>query len=356
MLFTSLPLGVKAILDIDITRDDGDIVYKMLPFIYKENRDNPIFTIPNFILNLFKGLVFSVINCLIVIFSITNTHINKNGKFPGLWFMSVDIYTNILIIVSITLLVTTKFHTWINFSILGVVTFLAYILFIILVHHWDFFYSVGTMSVAFSSPVLWLDIFIVCGTCGLIEYFILCFYFVFMPNTVCLLKRILAERGKIDTKENLPKSIIDKINIYDNIDEKAEDKIINKKEEIKIENVLEEEVKIEDNSINIDENEKSNGKKDNKAEDEMSQAVFIKRNYSSRKTSNGVGIDILNLSLKNRKLNDSEYFGENLSNSFSEQMSKEKNLYFHNENYFLEQWDFRHKIIKRKKNFGVNQT
>ena len=356
MLFTSLPLGVKAILDIDITRDDGDVVYKMLPFIYKENRDNPIFTIPNFILNLFKGLVFSVINCLIVIFSITNTHINKNGKFPGLWFMSVDIYTNILIIVSITLLVTTKFHTWINFSILGVVTFLAYILFIILVHHWDFFYSVGTMSVAFSSPVLWLDIFIVCGTCGLIEYFILCFYFVFMPNTVCLLKRILAERGKIDTKENLPKSIIDKINIYDNIDEKAEDKIINKKEEIKIENVLEEEVKIEDNSINIDENEKSNGKKDNKAEDEMSQAVFIKRNSSSRKTSNGVGIDILNLSLKNRKLNDSEYFGENLSNSFSEQMSKEKNLYFHNENYFLEQWDFRHKIIKRKKNFGVNQT
>ena len=227
LLFTSLPLGTKAILDIDICRDDGIIVYKMLPFIYKENRDNPVFTIPKFLLNLFKGLIFSLINSFVVIYSIHNNQFNKNGKLPGLWFLSVDLYTNILIIVTVTLLITTKFHTWIHFAILGIVTFLAYILFLIIVEYIDIFNSVGTMKATFNSSVLWMNVFLICGTCGLIDFFILSFYFIFKPNTISILRRILAQKGKIDTKEDLPRSIKEKINIYDNINEKIEDKDIN---------------------------------------------------------------------------------------------------------------------------------
>ena len=85
----------------------------------------------------------------------------------GLWFMSVDIYTNILIIVTTTLLITTKYHTWIHFVILFIVTFFAYICFILIVHQLTVFNSVGTMQVAFTSPVMWLNIVLICGLlCG----------------------------------------------------------------------------------------------------------------------------------------------------------------------------------------------
>ena len=344
LLFTSLPLGVKAILDIDISRNDGIIVYKMLPFIYKEHRDNPIFTIPNFILNLFKGLVFSIINCLFVIYSIKNIHINKKGKIPGLWFMSVNLYTNILIIVSVTLLVTTRFHTWINFAILGVVTFLSYIVFLIIVHNWAFFNSVGTMAIAFSSPVFILNVFLICGLCGLIEFFILSFNFIFNPDIVAILKRIIDDRGKIDTKDNLPKIIIDKINIYDSIEEKFEEPK-NMKQEIEIEK----ETLDKNKDIEIEEfDKKSNGQNNINDEDEVSQAIFLKKSISRKSTSNEININILNMSNNKGKISNSEYYGENLTDSYSEKMSKENNLLFTNNNYYIEKTDFQIKIMHRK--------
>ena len=410
LLFTSLPLGTKAILDIDITRDDGNIVYKMLPFIYKENRDNPIFTIGKFILNLSKGLIFSVLNCFLVIYSIKNIQIDKKGKIGGLWFMSVDIYTNILIIVTITLLVTTKFHTWIHFAILFVVTFIAYIIFLIIVQFLDMFNSVGTMGVAFKSPILWLNIFLISGSCGLIEFFILSFNYTFRPNTISILKKILDEKGKIETKVDLPRSISEKINIYDNIDDnindnldnnlvnnidnekskiniqieenqinnkidesnkssnsKIEENQINSKiEENQINNKIDESKKssnskIEDNQINskIDESKKSsnskieenfddisNGLNHKKRDDENSKEELLKNKYPKKNITNGID-------LNNEQINQSEDFGENFTDNYSEQMSKENNLNinFDNDNYIIQTWNSNPKIINKKNNF-----
>ena len=344
LLFTSLPLGTKAILDIDISRNDGDIVYKMLPFIYKENRDNPIFTIPKFIFNLFKGLVFSILNCFIVIYSIKNIQIDKNGKMAGLWFMSVDIYTNILIIVTITLLITTKFHTWIHFVILLIVTFIAYILFLFLVEIWDIFNSYGTMGVAFNSPVLWLNVFIISGSCGLIEYCILCFNFVFRPDTVSILKRILDEKGKIDTKEHLPKAIKDKVNIYEGMDEKYE---IDNDKKIEKEITISEGIKIDSKS----EDQKSNGLNPRRRDDENSKEELLQKKTTSNIATNGVDITNLEQSKKTSKFNQSEEIGENVTESYSEEMSKENNFNFVNDDYFNESWDFQHNIINRQTNF-----
>ena len=54
LLFTSLPLGARALLDHDVKREDGDIIYLMLPFLYLENRDNPFFTMRKFFFNFIK--------------------------------------------------------------------------------------------------------------------------------------------------------------------------------------------------------------------------------------------------------------------------------------------------------------
>ena len=403
LLFTSLPLGTKAILDIDICRDDGDIVYKMLPFIYKENRDAPIFTIGKFALNLVKGLGYSLINTLFVIYTIDHIQINKKGQIAGIWFMSVNIYTNILIIVTVTLLITTKYHTWIHFAILLVVTVLAYIVFILIVERLTVFNSVGTMKVAFSSPVLWLNILLISGFSGLIEYFILCFFYVFQPNTVSILQRIFKQYGLINSTEHLPKSIKDKLNIYNEIEDKL-DKQETKKDEIvanvidnQLEKILDnQENKGEDTNINININTNSvinsiinnDTKKGNEiknynndennidktAEKNEEKKVEIKsvddllykkvnlydKKTDTAKEQKSTNIEKIEKDKKTNKTNKSKKtlktdksldtvdIGENYGEEFSEEISKEQNINIGSSSYFMEPWRFKKKPESKK--------
>ena len=383
LLFTSLPLGTKAILDIDICRDDGNIVYKMLPFIYKENRDAPIFTLEKFVFNLIKGLCYSLINSLFVIYSIYHIQINQNGQMAGLWFMSVDIYTNILIIVTTTLLITTKYHTWIHFVILFIVTFFAYICFILIVHQLTVFNSVGTMQVAFTSPVMWLNIVLICGFSGLIEYFILSFVFVFRPNTAKILQRIFNQNGVINSEENLPKSIREKIGLYNEIEQKIENEEIKKDEVLNpsIQNKFEKEEIIDTNvnkvneintntNVNLNENKELEKIKEEKEEDLKSEEVKlnteeVKTDYGNNNDNNNdVNILKANPQLNNSKINnendkndkskeeekEEEDLGENYGEDFSEKMSQEGNIIYASNNYFLEPWNLKTKAsIKKSK-------
>ena len=386
LLFTSLPLGTKAILDIDICRDDGNIVYKMLPFIYKENRDAPIFTLEKFVFNLIKGLCYSLINSLFVIYSIYHIQINQNGQMAGLWFMSVDIYTNILIIVTTTLLITTKYHTWIHFVILFIVTFFAYICFILIVHQLTVFNSVGTMQVAFTSPVMWLNIVLICGFSGLIEYFILSFVFVFRPNTAKILQRIFNQNGVINSEENLPKSIREKIGLYNEIEQKIENEEIKKDEVLNpsVQNKFEKEEIIDTNvnkvneintntNVNLNENKELEKIKEEKEEDLKSEEVKlnteeVKTDYGNNNDNNNdVNILKANPQLNNSKINnendkndkndkskeeekEEEDLGENYGEDFSEKMSQEGNIIYASNNYFLEPWNLKTKAsIKKSK-------
>jgi phospholipid-transporting ATPase len=323
LLFTSLPLGTKAILDKDLCRDDGIIVYKLLPFIYKENRDNPVFTIFKFFLNLLKGLLFSLINCFIVIYSVHNIHINKKGFIPGLWFMSADLYTNILIIVTSTLLITTRYHTWIHFAILGVVTFISYIVFLIMVQNLSIFNSVGTMGQAFQSSTMWFNIILISGTCGLIDFFILSFNYYFRPDIISTLQRIYSQKGeKINTKEGLPKYILDKIDIYDNIENKIEEKNIEVKD------------------VPTKNEEKKS--KNTKEEDENSKDILIHNHKTEIINDLKAEKNSKNLQIETIPEDFNSYFNDD----FSEKISQEKNLDFHEEKYFVEPWNFNQKIAK----------
>ena len=215
LLFTSLPLGARALLDHDVKPDDGEIVYLMLPFLYLENRENPIFTIKKFFLSLVKGTAHSLINFFWVIY-IMDESFNEKGKMGGLWFCSINLFTNILIIVSIDLLIYTKYHTLINVAILIVITFISYIIFLILVHNMSMFNSVGTIKEAFLSKKFWMNLIFVGGTCGIIDFFILAFEYIYNPSTVKQLQILLNKTYTLDTNNtnDLPKKIKEKIEIY----------------------------------------------------------------------------------------------------------------------------------------------
>ena len=215
LLFTSLPLGARALLDHDVKPDDGEIVYLMLPFLYLENRENPIFTIKKFFLSLVKGTVHSLINFFWVIY-VMDESFNEKGKMGGLWFCSLNLFTNILIIVSIDLLIYTKYHTLINVAILIVITFISYIIFLILVHNMTMFNSVGTIKEAFLSKKFWMNLIFVGGTCGIIDFIVLAFEYIYNPSTVKQLQILLNKNSTLDTNNinDLPKKIKEKIEIY----------------------------------------------------------------------------------------------------------------------------------------------
>ena len=273
LLFTSLPLGVRALLDHDVKPDDNDIVYLMLPFLYLENRNNPTFTITNFIIYLIKGTVHSLINFFWVIYNLDES-VNNNGNMGGLWLCSVNLFTNILLIVSIDLLIYTKYHTWINLVFLLVVTFISYIIFLTLVHHMSMFNSVGTIYTAFASVRTWMNMIFIGGTCGLIDFFILGFEYTFCPSTVKRLQ-ILLNQNNLDknNKDELPKEIREKLDVYDDFKDDANVDFLLKETTQKnlIDNNDELKLKAKDNNkaqtnddLNIDKNNGSNNRDDSK--------------------------------------------------------------------------------------------
>ena len=214
LLFTSLPLGARALLDHDVKPSDGIVVDRMLPFLYAENRDNPIFTIPKFFLHLLRGAIHCAINFFFIVYLYQYDSVNDHGKMGGLWFISVNLFTSILIVVTVDLIIFTKYHTWINWAIIAVFTILAYIIFVICVHHVTMFKSVGTIATAFGSPRFWMSIIFVCATCAMIDYFILGFNYIFKNSLTKILQRLFNQRGYLNDEYNLPKCIGDRINRY----------------------------------------------------------------------------------------------------------------------------------------------
>ena len=234
LIFTALPLGGRALLDHDLKPDDGIIINKMLPFMYKENRDNPIFTIKNFIFNMIKGIIHCLINFFIVIYSFKEECFDENGNIPELWVISVCLFTNILMIVSGNLFIFTKYHTWINFLLVGITTIAAYIGFVILVHNVSYFNSVGTMVNTFNSIKIWFLFIFIFGTCLLIDFTILAFDYKFNKNISNILKIIFNAKGEINFEEDVPDEIKEKLKVYkDNEIDKNNDKYVKLKEELK---------------------------------------------------------------------------------------------------------------------------
>jgi len=191
LLFTSIPLAARGILDISFRPEDGIIVQILIPYLYKEQREKPHFNIKNFLLNLLKGIIHALINYFVTIYTI-NKSIDDEGHDSNLWVISAVLYTNILLIVSIDMVMFTQYHTWINVVVLVVLTFFLYILFLIVVENINIFTSTGTMNYTFNSGLVWMNFILISGFCGLIDFCILIFKQFFtkrISNFVKLLKK-----------------------------------------------------------------------------------------------------------------------------------------------------------------------
>ena len=293
LLFTSLPLGVRGILDTTVKPEDGTIVELLMPFLYKEQKENPIFTIKNFILSLFKGIIHAILNYFITIYT-TNYVLNNDGYESNLWVISVCLYTNILLVVTVDLIILTKYHTFINWIFIIFFTLTLYILFLVLVQRISSFNSVGTMKITFDSLLIWLNILFIVTICFLIDLIIVSFNALFF-------KTLRHEIQLIKDKNNISDEYIKTLSnpIKELLYEKL-NKDNNEQQEIKIKKEKEKEIKKE---IIQEEEEVINKDKDKEINKDKEIKIKQKEKINNINDKN---INIINVN----KINNNDKYNE----------------------------------------------
>ena len=99
LIFTGLPLIIKASFDHDVIPCDGYIIDNLLPFLYKELNDKPIFHTVSFVLSLCRGLGQALIVFFFCFFSLEQAAVDSDGNIADLWYFSVNLFTSIIFVI-----------------------------------------------------------------------------------------------------------------------------------------------------------------------------------------------------------------------------------------------------------------
>ena len=168
LLFTALPLCIRAITDSDIDTHNK-LIMKNLSLLYRENRDEyKIFNFKYFMVNLFKGMVIAL---FIYLTGFQNTML-IHGFNKNIWYFSLINYICILVAVSMNLLITSDFIIiFLPLSIL-ITTFLLYGIFLILNHYGYFliFNSKASIETPFSSIQFYISIILISCLIFIFDY------------------------------------------------------------------------------------------------------------------------------------------------------------------------------------------
>ena len=95
ILFTFFPIIFKAFTNWDVKQSDGKLVDEFLPFLYKENREHPVFNYKTFLGEFLRGLVHCAISFFIQILTL-HTSVDSQGNIADLWFLSAILYINLI--------------------------------------------------------------------------------------------------------------------------------------------------------------------------------------------------------------------------------------------------------------------
>ena len=317
LLFTSIPLAARGILDISLRPEDGMIIKILMPYLYKEQREKPHFNIPNFLLNLLKGIINATINYFVTLYTI-NYNIDSDGHDSNLWVISAVLYTNILLIVSFNMILLTQYHTWINWASICVLTFLFYIIFLLCVENITIFTSSGTMNYTFNSVLVWMNFIFISGACCLIDFGILIFKQFFVKRISNLVKSL---KNKDDISyeyiHTLPQELQDLLLIDDRVKEfnknKTKDSDVNSNLNLIVENINENknDEKIETGGNNIKNNNNQNKINQNNHNQNRNNQNSIKKSLNNNSVENLKNQPISLVLNNNNDLIDSKNENEN---------------------------------------------
>lgn len=95
IFFTFFPVIFKAFTDWDIKPTDGKLVDELIPFLYKENRDHPIFNYKSYFIEFVRGVIHCIV-CFFIQILTLYTAIDSQGNIADLWFLSAILYMSLI--------------------------------------------------------------------------------------------------------------------------------------------------------------------------------------------------------------------------------------------------------------------
>lgn len=99
MVFTSLPLLIKGLLEQDINDDDGQFVKDHIPYTYYLGREGLIFNIKNFIITVLVAVAESIIVFFFTEYMMFyNIPMSSNGSIADFWSISLTQFTSIILV------------------------------------------------------------------------------------------------------------------------------------------------------------------------------------------------------------------------------------------------------------------
>ena len=191
LVFTALPLGVQALTNFDVLDNDYEIGNKLMPLLYKESNLKSIFSVFSFFIVLVKAIIFSLINYFFTIISFKESSIGSYGIYGDIWSLSLLMYTNIIFIVSFSLIIKQLYFVWIFPFVLFLSSWITYFCFCSVVQYSLFFNSVAIIFPTFQSGKFWINLIFVCGICFLIDFLCHSYAILFSYNlrNECILYR-----------------------------------------------------------------------------------------------------------------------------------------------------------------------
>jgi magnesium-transporting ATPase (P-type) len=170
LIFTALPLGVQALTNFDVLNSDYEFADQLMPLLYYESNYNCVFTVSSFCWNIFKAIFYSAINFFVVIYTSKESSINNLGQNGDIWFNSLCLYTNIIFVVSFSLMIKQIYWVWLFPFIIILTSWIIFFLFCIVAQSHSVFNSSGAIYPSFESGKFWFNVIIVTGFCYIFDY------------------------------------------------------------------------------------------------------------------------------------------------------------------------------------------
>lgn len=98
MVFTALPLLIRALLDQDFNEDDGEDISKLIPHSYYVGREGIIFNLKNFLLNILLALIESVMVYFLSIYMFAQIPISIDGYVIDFTMLSITQTSAIILV------------------------------------------------------------------------------------------------------------------------------------------------------------------------------------------------------------------------------------------------------------------
>ena len=190
LIFACFPLMIRALIDKNFCDNDGDFIYKNIPFTYYYGRENFGFNIKLFIINIVEGSIFSFIVYLFSEYIMNSFHILcKNGDISDYYVVSNTQFTCIVFLVNLKIIIENEYHCWINWIFVLCISIGCYVF-----YFWFsslFFYSksINVAKVIYKYPTFYLCVFLIVLIEFIFDFFIKSFYTLFIDNPINLLKK-----------------------------------------------------------------------------------------------------------------------------------------------------------------------